>query len=119
MDKMLEQLTAILAAIQNTASTELPLIAQQILEWELMKSVGWAILFAVIMVVLLIFVVCYAKNTKYISDSDFSAIMFAVVLIIMTGIFFAYKAQNVLKIKYAPKVYLLDEIQDRLKSVRN
>ncbi len=119
MDKMLEQLTSMLAAIQNAASTELPLIARQILEWEFMKSVGWAVLFAIIMVILIIFVTCYVRNAKHIYDSDFNVIMFAVTLIILMGILFGYKAQNVLKIKYAPKVYLLDEVQDRLKSVRN
>lgn len=116
-DKLIDQLTVMLVSIQSAASTELPLIAQQLLEWEFRRAAGISILCLLAIIFLAALIRIGIKENEKGNDCC-SVIAFFVLLMTLPIGLWVGTTCDMLKIKHAPKIYLLDEVQSRIKAVR-
>jgi hypothetical protein len=102
------------------AKDEIPLLAQEILLYSLFENIGYLLIDSIL------FFICYKLYKFVIQDchpddfrKDGNQSMAAMVLFflgIITLCLFSVNLNNIIKIKLAPKIFLIDYCTDKIKS---
>jgi hypothetical protein len=116
MEKLNQVMDALIGVIKSSAEfagSQLPDIAQQACAYELASSTTWLILLVVLIVLLVGFLALLILKD---SDDGVGLTLSAIIVLAMLS---GVQIMDIIKVKTAPKVYVMEYFIDKVKSVRN
>lgn len=126
-DKLVQWVESAAQKVGDFATTEIPPFVHEYLTWKFWEAgvnvFTWA---ACTLGFISIWSMWWKKRKKEIIDGDTEAVVFAfggvfsITAIIIAGIMFAFpSAKDMIQIKIAPKVYLVEKISEIIKENKN
>jgi hypothetical protein len=115
MEKLSQVLDALIGVIKSSAEfagNQLPDIAQQACAYEVAASTYWLVIFGVLLVLLLGFLILLIASK---SDEGIGITLTAIIVFTALS---GFQIMDIVKVKTAPKVYVMEYFIDKIKTFK-